>query len=156
MILLAGVSSFLFTGCQKENSLGSSTVNENTTVARNTSETAKPQAVHIRATYDFANFPDVSGTYVATGALNLSGATTMHIGGNNPTGQIAHCVVVLISGTGTITIDQECEFAINPANPFNRGQWKIVGGTGAYANLRGNGVTTMPPPFDEDMTGVIF
>ena len=65
---------------------------------------------------------------------------------------VAHCVVTLIPSPGnSIIIDQECQFATSPP----KGRWEIVAGTGAYANLNGNGSLTMPPN-SEAMTGVIF
>jgi hypothetical protein len=63
----------------------------------------------------------------------------------------AHCVVVLVTSDGTITIHQECVFTTNPP----QGRWEIVSGTGAYANLKGNGSLTMPPN-TEAMTGTIY
>jgi hypothetical protein len=70
--------------------------------------------------------------------------------GPNINGIRAHCVVVLVTPEGTITIHQECVFATNPP----QGRWEIVSGTGAYANLQGNGTLTMPPN-TEAMTGFI-
>lgn len=108
--------------------------------------------VTITAVYDFSTFPNVSGTFTTTGALTISGTTTMVISPNQ-NGIRGHCVVVLTpsDGSGTITIHQECEFATSPP----KGQWQIVSGTGAYANLRGNGSLLMPPN-TEAMTGFIF
>ena len=111
-----------------------------------------PTPVTITGTYDFSTYPDVTGTFTTTGALTISGDTTMHIGPNH-NGTIAHCVVTLIAsdGTGTIIIHQQCQFATSPPE----GRWEIVSGTGAYANLRGNGSLTMPDD-EEAMTGVIY
>src|SRR5438094_3739960 len=107
--------------------------------------------VTITATFDVANFPNVSGTFITTGALTISGPATMHVDLNPFNGIRAHCVVTLIASNGTIIIDQQCQFATSPP----KGRWEIVGGTGAYANLNGNGSLTMPP-FTEAMTGVIY
>ena len=111
-----------------------------------------PTPVTITAVYDFSTFPNVSGTFYTTGALTISGASTMHVD-PNVNGTIAHCVVTLIpsDNSGTIVIDQECQFATSPP----KGRWEIVGGTGAYANLNGNGSLTMPPN-TEAMTGYIY
>jgi hypothetical protein len=106
-------------------------------------------AVTITAVYDFSTFPNVTGTFTTSGALNISGTTTMDIS-LNVNGIRGHCVVVLTTPDGTITIHQECVFATNPP----QGRWEIVSGTGAYANLKGNGSLTMPPN-TEAMTGVI-
>jgi hypothetical protein len=107
--------------------------------------------VTITGVYDFSTFPDVVGTFTTTGALTISGPSTMHVG-LNENGKRAHCVVTLIAPDGVIIIRQECEFATSPP----KGRWEIVSGTGAYANLRGNGPLTMPPPTTEAMTGVIY
>jgi hypothetical protein len=109
-----------------------------------------PTPVTITATYDFSTFPDVTGTFVSSGALTISGDTTMHIE-LNENGTRAHCVVTLIAPDGAIIIHQECQFATRPP----MGRWEIVRGAGAYANLRGNGSLTMPGD-QEAMTGVIY
>ena len=115
--------------------------------------TPTPVPVTITAVFDFTNFPNVSGTFTTTGALTISGPATMHIDFLNATqSTAAHCVVTLIAPNGTIFIDQQCQFATSPP----KGRWEIVSGTGAYANLNGNGSLTMPPPLIEAMTGVIY
>ena len=142
----------LFFSCQKDvvNKPESSTIKSLDGIVNNASSSANHQAVTITAVYDFSTFPDVAGTFTTTGALNISGTSTMHIGPNE-NGVRAHCVVVLNATDGTITIHQQCEFSTNPA----KGQWEIVSGTGAYSNLKGNGSLTMPPN-TEAMTGVIY
>ena len=73
----------------------------------------------------------------------------------NANGIVFHCVVTLIAsdGSGTIIIHQECELAT--AYPY-KGRWQIVSGTGAYANVKGNGSLTMPnPPDSEAMRGAV-
>ena len=110
-----------------------------------------PTPVTITATFDFAGFPDVTGTFTTSGALTISGPATMHVD-LNYNGTRAHCVVTLIAPLGNIIIHQECQFATRPSS----GRWEIVSGTGAYANLNGNGSLTMPPPLDEAMTGFIY
>ena len=110
-----------------------------------------PAPVIITATFDFTNFPNVSGTFTTTGALTISGPATMHVDFLNAS-TTAHCMVTLIAPNGTIFIDQQCQFATSPP----KGRWEIVSGTGAYANLNGNGSLTMPPPLIEAMTGVIY
>jgi len=109
-----------------------------------------PVPVTITATFDFAGFPNVTGTFTTSGALTISGPATMHVD-LNYNGTRAHCVVTLIAPLGNIIIDQECQFATRPPS----GRWEIVSGTGAYANLNGNGSLTMPPN-TEAMTGVIY
>src|SRR5207302_10518892 len=110
-----------------------------------------PVPVTITAVYDFSTFPNVTGTFTTTGALAISGVSTMHVD-LNFNGIRAHCVVTLFPSTGgTIIIDQQCQFASSPP----KGRWEIVSGTGAYANLNGNGSLTMPPNA-EAMTGFIY
>jgi len=98
----------------------------------------KPTPVTITAVFDFSTFPDVAGTFTTSVGFNTDGIR-------------AHCVVTLIAPDGIIIIHQECQFATSPP----KGRWEIVSGTGAYANLRGNGPLLMPDD-EEAMTGVIF
>src|SRR5437899_5629326 len=88
--------------------------------------------VTITAVFDFSTFPDVTGTFTTSGALTISGPSTMHVEllNNGTPGQPAHCVVTLLAPNGTIIIDQQCQFATSPP----RGRWQIVSGTGAYPN----------------------
>src|SRR5205085_7529219 len=41
-----------------------------------------PVPVTITAVYDFSTFPNVSGTFTTSGALTISGASTMHVDPN--------------------------------------------------------------------------
>jgi hypothetical protein len=116
--------------------------------------------VTITATYDFSTFPNVAGTFTTSGALTISGTSTMNIGVlGGPNGTVAHCVVTLVASDGIIIIDQQCQFATSMPAPYptgqGKGRWEIVGGTGAYANLFGNGSLTMPGN-EEAMTGFIY
>jgi len=119
-----------------------------------------PVPVTITGVYDFSTFPNVTGTFTTSGALTISGTSTMAVGLNYD-GIRAHCVVTLTpsNGLGTIIIDQQCQFATSMPAPYPNGQgkgrWEIVGGTGAYANLNGNGSLTMPAN-EEAMTGYIY
>lgn len=112
--------------------------------------TRKATPVTITAVYNFSTFPDVWGTFTISGALNISGKSEMVIGPNS-NGVRAHCDVTLFTPQGNILIDQECQFSSDPA----KGRWEIVGGTGIYSTLKGNGSLTMPPN-TEAMTGFIY
>jgi hypothetical protein len=119
------------------------------------SPTSTPAPVKSTPVRIIATFTDVStltqtGTFTTSGALNISGDVIMVIS-LNANGTIAHCVLTLTASDGTITIDQQCQFATVP--PV--GRWEITSGTGAYWNLKGNGSLLMPGN-DEDMTGVIY
>jgi hypothetical protein len=140
MLLLIGVSFITFTGFKNADVRGPQALHVNAT----------PTPVTITAVFDFSTFPNVAGTFTASGALEISGDATMDVA-LNENGKIAHCVVTLIASDGTITIHQECQFVTNPP----KGRWEIVSGTGAYANLQGNGSLTMPPN-TEAMEGVIY
>ena len=137
VLLFTAASFILLTGFKRDNLVSSS-------------KASPPGPVTITAVFDFSTFPDVLGTFTASGALNISGSAEMVIGLNN-NGIRGHCIVILTAPNGTITIHQECQFASNPA----KGRWEIVSGTGAYANLQGNGSLTMPPN-TEAMEGVIY
>ena len=140
LMLLFTVASFiLLTGFKRDNLVSSSK-------ARN----AGPGSVSITAVFNFSTFPDVLGTFTASGALNISGSAEMVIGLNN-NGIRGHCIVILTAPNGTITIHQQCQFGSNPP----KGRWEIVSGTGAYANLKGNGSLLMPPD-TEAMEGFIY
>jgi hypothetical protein len=111
---------------------------------------AKHTPVTITGIYDFSTLPNVSGTFTTSGALTISGTTTMDVVPNVNSIRF-HCEIVLYATDGTITIHQECQGATSPW----KGRWEIVSGTGAYANLRGNGLVLMPPN-TEAMTGFIY
>jgi hypothetical protein len=138
LMLLFTVASFIiFTGFKKDDSVSST-------------KRPHPGPVTINAVFDFSTFPDVLGTFTASGALNVSGSAEMLVGLNN-NGIRGHCIVTLTAPNGTITIHQECQFGSNPP----KGRWEIVSGTGAYANLKGNGSLLMPPN-TEAMEGFIY
>ena len=75
------------------------------------------------------------GNVQLTGAINASGSYTM------PTevfGMALHCTFILNLPQGTITIRMLCNM-----HTLN-GRWTVLGGTGAYQNLRGGGSLFMP------------
>jgi hypothetical protein len=86
------------------------------------------------------------GDVTLTGGINASGSFVM------PTevlGMALHCTFVLSLPNGTITIRMNCNMVT-----FN-GQWKILGGTDAYQNLKGGGSLVMPNDNDEILTGTV-
>jgi hypothetical protein len=117
---------------------------------QNFNVTKARQPVTITAVFSVMDGLHWTGTFTTSGALDVSGSAVMDIDPNQ-NGVRAHCVVELTAPDGTITIHQECEFKTKPP----KGQWQIVGGTGAYANLKGNGSLTMPPA-TEAMEGYIY
>jgi hypothetical protein len=101
------------------------------------SRTAKPTAVTIIGTYTDGALPTVTGTFTASGALEISGTTSMTV---DRFDNVAHCSQTLVGPEGTITILSNCQFSTMT------GSWRIVSGTGAYANLHGNGRLLMTHP----------
>ncbi len=101
---------------------------------------AKPEKVSI--TMSFTTLVDGvwQGTFTTSGsnALPASGTCTMAAEARGKNG--IHCVNTVITEEGTLTINSYCTFSTNPS----KGQWHIVSGTGAYADLKGNGSLLMP------------
>ena len=90
--------------------------------------------------------PVYTGTVVMTGAINATGTFEM------PTelhGMALHCTFELTLPDGNITIRMNCNMVT-----FN-GAWTILGGTGAYQNLKGGGKLVMPNDTDEILTGTV-
>ena len=88
----------------------------------------------------------IRGSLAITGAIEASGTYTM-----NPviqTGRAFHCTNNLVTQQGTIT-------ALTNCYDNSIGTWRIISGTGAYANLRGNGTLEMYTG-GETWTGKIF
>jgi hypothetical protein len=108
----------------------------------------KQGPVHI----EIVGFPE--GTFTATGALETTGTNFMEIrsSGKSHAGAI-HCTNSVKTPEGTFTILMDCQFTTST------GQWRIVGGTDAYANLRGNGSLVMTIENGQDvetLDGKIF
>jgi hypothetical protein len=91
------------------------------------------------------------GTFTATGALVTSGTNFMEVrsSGKSHAGAI-HCTNSVVTPDGTFTILMDCQFTTST------GTWRIVSGTGAYSNLRGNGSLIMTDPDVETLQGKIF
>jgi len=90
--------------------------------------------------------PVYTGPVDASGAINAIGTFVM------PTevhGMALHCVFDCTFPNGTITIRMNCNMVT-----FN-GRWKVLGGTGKYSNLKGEGTLIMPNATDEVLTGVV-
>jgi len=152
-LLILFVGSLLFIGCQKEASTGSS-FGESTLTAKNTSEAAaQSKSVTFTMDMDFST-NSAFGTFTATGAINTSSAVEFNY---NPNGNFitAHNVITLTTNEGTIVMHDACEFAVDKAFPSGRGSWHIVSGSGAYANIGGNGAESFPTPTEDILTGII-
>ena len=86
------------------------------------------------------------GTVIISGAFNAVGTYEM------PTqvhGMALHCTFNLTFPNGTITIRMNCNMVT-----FD-GVWKVLDGTGAYSNLKGEGSLVMPNDDDEILNGTV-
>lgn len=119
-----------------------------------------PTTVTISAPFDLTGgtFPNLifTGTFTAEGLTSGTATGTATMDANfNVNSKRIHCIWTLTDGTGTITLREDCVFASSTW----QGRWEIVSGTGAYANLRGNGSSLMPDRGDgkfwEILTGSI-
>ena len=112
---------------------------------------AKRTPIIINSEYDLAGPYPFQGTFYTHGALEIKGTVTMEVDVNHNATRF-HCIYTFTGPQGTITIHEECVFA-TPAQ--GQGRWEIVSGTGAYANLKGNGSALMPGN-EENWVGVIY
>ena len=104
-------------------------------LSRTPSEKETP--ITINSVFDLTSNP-YPGTFYTHGALEIQGTVTMEVDATNY--PILHCFYTFVAPEGTFTVKEHCTFANSPAV----GRWKIVSGTGAYENLRGNGSALMP------------
>jgi hypothetical protein len=96
-----------------------------------------PTPVTITGVYTGGALPNVTGTFTASGALEISGTSTMTV---DRFANVGHCSQTLEGPDGSITILSNCQFSTM------NGSWRIVSGTGAYENLQGNGRLVMTFP----------
>jgi len=150
MLHLIAVSFIILAGCKKEDSSlspsgPSPSILTTKAVASNT-KSNKPTPVTITMTITGGRFPTFTGPVTTTGDLIPPGEGSMFV---NSFGNVFHCIITLVTSEGTLTIREECN------KTTFMGQWQIVEGTGAYVNLRGNGIVMMPRGF-EILEGVIY
>ena len=104
------------------------------------------------------------GSFIATGALSASGTYVMDVNprGLGPWGTTLHCPTVLTNANGTITVRLDCRMILtSESTAGGPGNWRILSGTGAYANLHGEGTLTMDIDFVantavENLVGNVF
>lgn len=120
MLLLLAVSIMLLPGCKKEHPKVT-----NTTFTLTVTQ--------------YVNEITNTGYFTSSGDPTTSGTYSMDV---HPVGTDSiHCSQTLVVATvGTITIISDCSITTNT------GSWYITKGTGAYANLQGNGSLIMSPP----------
>ena len=98
-------------------------------------------AINSEYTLDSYPFPGIF-TLSVDGAVVAAGTVTMEVAPNE-NGTRFHCLYRFTPTSGpegTFVIREECVFA----TPVDQGRWEIVSGTGAYANVKGNGSALMP------------
>jgi hypothetical protein len=158
-LLLPAFFGFSLSSCQKEriqsvNQPGSHQISSSNTSESAQSEAAQPKSVTFTLLMDFSTNP-AFGTFTARGALNTAGTAEFDFSPNQNF-VTAHNVITLTTADGTITIHDECEFAVSNAFPFGRGSYQIVSGTGAYANIMGSGAESFPSSTEDILSGTIY
>jgi len=120
----------------------------------------KSREVTISVPFSFTGgtFP----TFVYTGPFTISGefkasGTAVMMATVNAAFTVYDCMWTLTDDHGgTFTLHELCQAATMPFT----GRWEILGGTGRYTNLRGNGTALMPDKGDgfswEVLTGVLY
>jgi hypothetical protein len=88
-----------------------------------------------------------TGTWSASGGISDSGTltepTNFRVGvGAGGVGQV-HLVRVMTGSLGTITLVEDVSLTLEPDGSIqSTGQWAVTGGTGAYAQLHGQGTSS--------------
>ena len=88
-----------------------------------------------------------TGTWSASGGISDSGTltepTNFRVGvGAGGFGQV-HFVRVMTGSLGTITVVEDVALTLEPDGTIQgTGQWAVTAGTGAYADLHGQGTST--------------
>ena len=88
-----------------------------------------------------------TGMWSASGGISDSGTltepTNFRVGvGAGGFGQV-HLVRVMTGSLGTITLVEDVSLTLEPDGGIqSTGQWAVIGGTGAYADLRGQGTSS--------------
>ena len=93
---------------------------------------------------------ETDNTFNATGGLSTNGTYVMDVDprGFGTWGTTLHCPTVLTNANGTITIRLDCRMILtSPTTAGGPGNWRVLSGTGAYANLHGQGTLTMDIDF---------
>jgi len=127
MLLLFGATFISFMGCKKQDH----------------EKTIKIVVTHTT----FVQPIVLTGTFVATGDLTISGMSLMDV---HPEGDSAHCTQTMTTKDGSFTMHQDCS-TMNMT-----GAWYITSGTGRYANLKGKGTLSMmmPPNVPNGILGI--
>ncbi len=144
IFFFTAIAFFTLSSCKKEATL---TAEDDSLAQSLSTQSARDvQALQANSRPTEVTFILIRGALSISGAIQASGKYTM-----NPvkqTGQAFHCTNNLTLSDGTIT-------ALTNCYDGSTGTWRIISGTGAYANLQGNGRLVMYPG-GETWTGKIF
>ncbi len=128
MLVLLAVSSTLLFGCKKEDMPKLTDTTFTLTVK------------------EYVNEMTNTGYFTSSGDPTTAGNYTMDV---HVAGDSLHCSQTLtVPAVGTITIISDCSVTTNT------GAWYITEGTGAYANLRGNGSLIMSFPTENNPSDI--
>jgi hypothetical protein len=97
-----------------------------------------PEPVTIATQGTFTGPNSTAGTFTISGAVSDSGT---YVDTFRLAGQTLHLVKTLTGGDGSITLSAQgvVRFTSPTTATFVAGHWRIVSGTGAYADLKGGG-----------------
>lgn len=127
MVILLGVSVFILAGFRNADQRGVKAIQSKD----------QPRAVTIELiiTSQAADGTFI-GTFTAHGGIETSGTFAMEAHFSSD-GHFAHCSQTFKASRGTFTAISDCEFF------HNTGTWYLIGGTGRYKHLQGNGKLIM-------------
>jgi hypothetical protein len=101
---------------------------------------APPSPIHIEVLEEIGGEPPVP--FTASGPVCASGMVDeLSTSGNSPGGpyQTLWVTKQFVCGDGSGTFDISMVVKLNVNTGYTTANWKIIGGTGAYQNLKGNG-----------------
>ena len=130
MSILIGVAFTIITGCQKNESFVLPIV-KSAPDEQLSQSNASPEAVTIVL---------ARGKFTATGGIDASGIYSTSPVVQN--GNTFHCTNTFVTEDGIITALSYCQMG------SSKGAWRIVSGTGIYANISGTGTLVMVGPVE--------
>jgi hypothetical protein len=98
--------------------------------------------VTIQATVIIGPF---TGTWSASGGVSDSGTLVQPVDFRVGQGRVVHLVRVMTGSKGTITLVEDNSLTVEPNGTIvgtRPGHWAIIAGTGAYAQLHGDGTSS--------------
>jgi len=156
MLLLMGVSSIIFFGCQKSDGFVAPSARSSAAQTNSDGSATRIPAWMTTTTVTTVSISKTiilkTGTYVGSHSLGDSGIYTMHVRFYDAALDSIHCIVELYPHSGyKIVTGSHCSIVTN------LGLWHVIAGsgTGPYTNLQGNGSVVMMAPH-EMATGKVW